>query len=181
MGGLAFYLAMRFWLTGEFENFDFSDFLENKKWFNIKLLTDANRSDHDHSIAMANDTYAKAIKVVLSKLGLSSNHWLHLGRTIGPKILELLEVEQDIIRLLGNWDPSTQESSYSTKLPMKAVRAANGFVLAEGMHFNARTVVEGPAFERLKMKTPFSWAHDAVVFFEQRFRVEVEKEHHYTA
>ena len=181
MGGMAFYLAMRFWLTSEFVNFEFADFLDNKKWFDIKLLTDANRSDHDHTQPMANDTYAKAIKAVLGKLGLSSNHWLHLGRTIGPKILEFLQVEQEHIRQLGNWDPSTQEACYSTKLPMKAVRAANGFVLAEGMHFNPRTVVDGEAFHRLKKKTPFAWAHDAVVFFEGRFANAVEKERHYTA
>jgi hypothetical protein len=54
VGGLSFYLAMRFWLTKEFEDFDFQDFLDNKKWFDIKLLTDATRSDHDHSKPMAN-------------------------------------------------------------------------------------------------------------------------------
>jgi hypothetical protein len=180
MGGMSFYLAMRFWLTSEFVDFDFTNFLENKKWFDIKLLTDANRSDHDHCGAMANDTYAKAIKAVLGKLGLKSNHWVHLGRTIGPKILELLDVEAEVIRQLGNWDPKTQEASYSTKLPMKAVRAASGFVLADGMHFNARTVVEGAEFDRLKKKTPFAWAHDAVAFFEKRFQNSaVEKQ--YTA
>jgi hypothetical protein len=58
-------------------------------------------------------------------------------------------------------------------------RQMDSFLLRDAL--NARTVVEGPAFERLKMKTTISWAHDAVVFLEQRFQVEVEKEHHYTA
>jgi hypothetical protein len=168
IGGTAFYFAMRFWLTKEFEDFDFEDFLDNKKWFDIKLLTDATRSNHDHTKAMSNDTYAKAIKDVLGKLGLASHHWAHIGRVLGPKILEFLEMERDEIRVLGNWDPKIQECSYSTKLPMKAIRASNGFSLANGMHFNPRTVVEGPEFDRLKLKTPFAWAHDALEFFEER-------------
>ena len=130
---------------------------------------------------MANDTCAKAVKKVSGELGLTSNHWLHLGRTLGPKILELLELEQDAIRQLGNWDPRTQEASHSTKLPMKAIRAASGFVLAGGMHCNARTVVEGPEFERLKKLTPLAWAHDAVAFFEERFAEHGVLEDHCTA
>jgi hypothetical protein len=181
VGGLAFYLAMRFNLTKEFEEFDLDDFLENEKWFDIKLLTDATRSDHDHTKAMANDSYAKAIKSVLGKLGLVSNHWVHLGRTIGPKLLEFLEIEAQEIRILGNWEAKVQECSYSAKLPMKAVRAANGFVQANGMHFNPRTVVEGPEFERLKRLTPFAWAYEAVEFFEERFARLGVDEGHYTA
>jgi hypothetical protein len=178
VGAMAACLAMRFFLTSEFENFDLNDFLDNKKWFDVKLLVDANRADHDHSKAMANDTHAKAVKSVLGKLGLHSNHWLHLGRTIGPKCLEMLDVEQDDIRQLGNWNPSTQESACSTKLPMKVIRAANGFMTANGMHCNARTVVEGEAFDRLKKKTPFAWAHDAIAFFDKRFLEGAEKETH---
>jgi hypothetical protein len=178
VGGLAFYLGMRFWMTKEFEDFNYHDFLNNSKWFDIKLLTDATRSDHDHHKAMANDTYAKAIKDVLGKLGLASSHWVHLGRTLGPKLLELLELEAEEIRRLGNWDPKTQETCYSTKLPMKAIRAACGFFIANGMHFNPRTVVGGPEFDRLKRKTPFAWAQDAVIFFERRFEKECVEEHH---
>jgi hypothetical protein len=169
VGGLAFHLAMRFNLTKEFEEFDLDDFLENEKWFDIKLLTDATRSDHDPTKAIANDSHAKAIKSVLGKLGLVSNHWVHLGRTIGPKLLEFLEIEAQEIWILGNWEAKMQECSYSAKLPMKAVRTANGFVQANGMHFNPRTVVEGPKFERLKRLTPFAWANEAVEFFEERF------------
>jgi hypothetical protein len=186
---MAFYLAMRFFLTGEFdENFDFEIFLDNKKWFDIKLLTDATRSSHDdddvyskaHSKPMANDTYAKGVKEVLGELGIASNHWLHLGRTIGPKILEVLEVEREDIKNLGNWSPSTQEASYSTKLPMRAVRAASGFVVADGMHYNPRTVVKGPEFERLKKLTPLAWAQKAVVFFDDRFKKNIG-DNHFTA
>jgi hypothetical protein len=82
---MAMHLATRFFLTSEFENFDLNDVLDNKKWFDIKLLVDANRADHDHSKPMANDTCAKAVKSVLGELRLHSNHWLHLGQTVDPK------------------------------------------------------------------------------------------------
>jgi hypothetical protein len=59
---------------------------------------------------MANDACANAIKDVLGKLGLASSHWVHLGRTSGPKLLELLELEVEEIQRLGNWDPKTQET-----------------------------------------------------------------------
>jgi hypothetical protein len=180
VGGMAFYLAMRFWLSNEFENFDVKDFLDNSNWFDIKLLTDATRGDHDHKKPMANDTYGKAIKEVLGKLGIASHHWVHLGRTLGPKILEVLEVEAETIRQLGNWDPKIQETSYSTKLPMKVIRAACGFFLASGMHYNVRTVVQGLELDRLLKKTPFAWAYAAVAFFEHRFEDEVAEDH-YTA
>jgi hypothetical protein len=178
VGGLAFCLAMRFDLTKEFEEFDLDNFLENEKWFDIKLLTDATRSDHDHTKAMANDSCAKTIKSVSGKLGLVSNHWVHLGRTIGPKLLEFPEIKAQEIRILGNWEAKMPECSCSAKPPMKAVRAANGFFQANGMHFNPRTVVEGPEFERLKRLNPFAWACEAVEFFEEPFaRLGVEGHH----
>jgi hypothetical protein len=156
LGGLAMYLAFRFANTKEFDLFTADDWLENKKWFDIKLLVDATRSDADHCKAMANDTYANAVKTTLRGLSIPSNHWVHLGRTLGPKILELLEEESDDIRRLGNWNPSIQESSYSIKLPLRPMRKLAGYTTANGMYFNARTTVI-PSDE-LRMKTPFAFA-----------------------
>ena len=48
---------------------------------------------------------------------IASNHWLHLRHQLGAKILEFLDELNKEIRKLGNWDPSIQETSYSTKLP----------------------------------------------------------------
>ena len=159
VGSLAFYLAYRFSITREFEGFALEDWLENSHWFNQKLLVEVFRLDRDFTICMSNDTYSKAIKEVLNKLGIASNHWVHLGRTLGPKILEFLEIEAEEIRWLGNWDPKIQEKSYSLKLPMKAIRAIAGFVLANGMHYNPRTTMV--VSEELARKTPFGFAWDA--------------------
>jgi hypothetical protein len=156
IGGIVFYLAFRFATTKEFDLFTARDWLDNKKWFDIKLLVDASRSDADHCKAMANNTYADAIKLTLRGLDIPSNHWVHLGRTLGPKILELLEEESDDIRRLGNWNPSIQESSYSIKLPLSPMRKLAGYTTANGMYFNARTTIM-PS-EALKLQTPFAFA-----------------------
>jgi hypothetical protein len=155
VGGLAFYLAMRFHMTREFEDFDVEDWLDNSKWFDVKLLVDATKSGTDFCKAMSNDVYSKAIKSVLGELGIASNHWVHLGRVTGPKILEMLEVEAEDIRILGNWNPTIQEQCYSTKLPMKPIRGIAGFSEASGMHYNVRTTVESDV--SLLQATPFSY------------------------
>jgi hypothetical protein len=109
---------------------------------------------------MSNDSYAKAIKKALLSLGIAALHLVHLGRNLGPKLLEMLEEESDAIRQLGNWNPSMQDSCYSTKLPMRPIRKLAGFVAANGMHYNPRTQVEVP--EELARLAPIGrWAIDA--------------------
>ena len=178
VGSLAFYLAYRFSITREFEGFALEDWLENSHWFDQKLLVEVFRPDRDFTVCMSNDTYSKAIKEVLNKLGIASNHWVHLGRTLGPKILEFLEIEAEEIRRLGNWDPKIQEKSYSLKLPMKAIRAIAGFVLANGMHYNPRTTMV--VSEELARKTPFGFAWDAEEFVLSRM-LQAEEAIKYTA
>jgi hypothetical protein len=149
---------LRFNVTHEFENFTLSDWLDNKKWFDVKLLVDPSGGRFEK--AMTNDSYAKAIKAVLLGLGIAAVHLVHLGRNLGPKLLEMLEEESDAIRQLGNWNPSMQDSCYSTKLPMRPIRKLAGFVNANGMHYNPRTMVEVP--EELARLTPIGgWAIDA--------------------
>ena len=156
VGATAFMLAMRFSLTSEFVGFSAADWLNNQTWFDVKLLVDATRNNWNMCRPMTNDTYSKAVKSVLDVLGVPSSHWVHLGRTMGPKILEMLETEAEDIRRLGNWDPTMQEARYSTKLPLPAMRDMAGFTTAAGMYFNPRTVVK-PS-QDLMMKTPFRFA-----------------------
>jgi hypothetical protein len=158
-GAFCFYLAFRFFLTHEFDKFTVDDWCDNRKWFDIKLLVDASRSDADYTKCMDNATYASAIKRVLGELGIPSCHWVHLGRTIGPKILELLEEEAEAIRVLGNWDPKIQETSYSTKLPLGPMRKIAGWIAAQGMYYNPRSQ-EWPSIPLMK-KTPYGFSFDA--------------------
>jgi uncharacterized damage-inducible protein DinB len=155
IGSFAFYLGYRFYLTNEFDETTFfvNYWLDNERWYKIKLLVDAIRSDADRTKSMANDTYANAIKKVCTHLMIASKHWLHLGRSLGSKILEFLEELKEEIRTLGNWDPKIQEKSYSTKLPWRPMRKLAGFTTGNNMNYNPRTTVEPPA--SLIEKTPF--------------------------
>jgi hypothetical protein len=166
VGSLAFYLGYRFYLTNEFDDSTFlvNYWLDNEKWYNIKLLVDGIRADADHEQSMKNDTYARAIKKVCADLMIPSNHWLHLGRQLGAKILEFLEELREEIRNLGNWDPKIQETSYSTKLPWRPMRKLAGFVTGNNMYYNPRTTVEPP--ESLLGKTPFFRFHTPFEFVE---------------
>jgi hypothetical protein len=150
IGALGFYLMFRFHHSGEFD--PPPDFTDNKAWFDIKLMTGGSKHN---THTMTNDTYGKAIRKVLKQVKIASNHYAHLGRVMGPAQLEFLEFDQRDIQTLGNWDPSMQESRYSTKLPMKVMRGIAGFTENGGMYYNPRTVVEPP--EELKyMIFPFA-------------------------
>jgi hypothetical protein len=170
VGLLAFYLAYRFYLTNEFDESTFflEDWLDNRKWFRIKLLVDAIRSDADRKTPMANDTYAKSIKKVCEELMIPSRHWLHLGRQLGSKILEFLEELKEEIRCLGNWDPKIQETNYSTKLPWRPMRKLAGFTTGNNMYFNPRSTVEPP--ESLFEKTAFGRFSTAKEYVEQKIQ-----------
>ena len=128
----------RFSVTREFEEFTLEDWLDNSKWFSIKLLVDLNRGDFTKSLN--NRSYADAIKMILLFLGIAAMHLLHLGRNLGAKILEMLEEENSAIQTMGNWNPSMQSSCYSTKLPMQPIRKLAGFTDANGMYYIYRPI-----------------------------------------
>ena len=158
VGALAFYLMFRFSVTREFESFALEDWLENSKWFDIKLLVDLQGFDNTKSLK--NRSYAEAVKMVLDFLGIPASKLVHLGRNLGAKLLEMLEEEIRLIESLGNWNPSMQGSCYSTKLPMQPIRKLAGFTDANGMYYNPRTVVE--VDESLLRLTPVGcWVYEA--------------------
>jgi hypothetical protein len=100
--------------------------------------------------------YADVIMTTLRHLNIPLNHWVHVGYTLGPNILKLLEEESEDIRCLGNWNPSIQESSYSTRLPLSPMRKLTGYTTANDMYFNVRMMVL-PS-EALKNKMYFSFS-----------------------
>lgn len=110
---------------------------------------------------MKTNTYARAVKCVLEDLGIVVTHFAHLGRQLGAKILEMLEIESEEIRRLGNWNPSMQDSCYSTKLPMKPIRRLAGFTTSGGMYYNPRTALSVPM--ALQQSTPIGrWVFNAL-------------------
>lgn len=96
-------------------------------------------------------------------VNVHSKHTAHLGRVLGPKFLEMNTFTQDDIRILGNWQPTTQESTYSTQLPMTPMRCIAGFKEGNGMHYNPRTQVAVP--EELSSAV-FPWLEEALATLE---------------
>jgi hypothetical protein len=96
-------LLMRFNMIHKFEDFLLLDWLDNSRWFDVKLLVDPSGGQFDKP--MSNDLYADAIKQVLLQLGIVVFHLVHLGRNLRPKLLEMLEEKSDAICQLGNWNP----------------------------------------------------------------------------
>lgn len=152
---MAMYLMLRFSITNEFQDPDF-DWLDNSAWFHIKLLVDPFRGGRDEggmfTKPMRSSSYGKAVAKVFSILGMVSSHLVHVGRVLGAKILEFLEIESEWIRFMGNWNPSMQEACYSTKLPMVPIRALAGFTSGNGIYHNKRTTVVVPM--ELQKATP---------------------------
>jgi hypothetical protein len=90
VGLFPFYLGYRFHLTNKFDEATFlvNYWLDNKKWYNIKEIFDATiRSEADHEMAMANNTYTKGIKKVYADFMIPSKHWIQLGCQLGEKKL----------------------------------------------------------------------------------------------
>jgi hypothetical protein len=165
INGFAFYMGLRLDVSKEFQDFPKEKWLSNKDWFNIKLLTDV-RLGADQTQPLSDNQYATTIEEVLSSMGLSKKKKKHFGRNMGPKLLELLEAEQGDIQVLGNWDPNTQQKSYSSKLPMRAIRLAAGFDAAGGMYYNPRTAVDVTS-ETLRRATPFAPLEEALAFVQE--------------
>ena len=61
--------------------------------------------------------------------------------------------------------PSIQEMSYSTKIPMRPMRHMGGFDTANGMYYNPRTMVT-PDQDLLDL-TPFAFAFEACPIVEE--------------
>jgi Centromere DNA-binding protein complex CBF3 subunit, domain 2/Transcriptional activator of glycolytic enzymes len=162
VGALSFYLQYRFHVTDEFINFTVDDWCDNSKWFDVKLLVDV--GSPDRSKEMKNDSYSKCLLRILNVLGLPTSILVHLGRKVGPKILDCLETESADIQRLGNWNPSLMDSCYSSKIPLTAIRAIAGFPGKTNFYYNRRTTVDPPT-ELLKATPIGKWvykAHDEV-------------------
>ena len=144
-GAFGLYLFARFSITGELK---WIDFTRNEAWFNIKTMIDfkdpSNKRLADVQQPVDKNAYTSEIKKVSRKLQLPNKHFRHLGRAIGPRVLEIEEVDAAEINKMGNWSMTTQTSFYSNSLPFQAMRVAAGYAKSTGLHYNPRTLLEPP-------------------------------------
>lgn len=165
MGALGLYLMLRFHVTKELEEIDFTD---NSKWFDIKLLVDRHAGDLESlSRSVSDQYYATSIKSVAKKLGLSPNHFIHFGRNQQPAVLEVEELESTEIKCLGNWGIDVYDDRYSTKMPLKAMRVSAGFEPERGCHFNPRAHVDPPEVLTSQVFPGLAAAEQRLVTYEQ--------------
>jgi hypothetical protein len=160
IGALSFYLAYRIDVTNEFKKLTIEDWQDNSKWFDIKLLAGL---DGDNTKEMKNDAYSDHVKRVLKAKNLRHDKLCHLGRGVGSKILDLMEEEEEAKRVMGQWNPTTFDTSYSSKLPLGPMRKLAGF--QDKMYFNTRVSIQ-PSQELLEL-TPFGgWCFKALAAVE---------------
>ena len=161
IGSLGLYLMVRFALTKEFEGDNCPDFRVNSAWYDIKLLIGYNAcnpgASKQRTEPMEPKSYYEAMRKVLDKLDIPSNHYQHIGRVIGAQNLQILEVEDDDVRQLGNWQVTVRDLAYSTKLPLNAMRHAAGYVQANNAFYCPRSQVKPP---RSLTKQIFSFADE---------------------
>lgn len=162
MGALGFYLMLRFELSGELEEMDFT---ENSKWFDIKLLVDRNVTDN---VSAVKDTYyAAAIKEKAESIGANPNHFIHFGRDVQPAMLEAEELPSPEIKELGNWNMDVFDERYSSHMPFRAMRVSAGFDLDRGCHVNARTTVLPPESLKRQVFPGLAVAEERLRTYEQ--------------
>ena len=148
IGALALYLLARFEFGGET-----IDFSSNEKWFDVKLLVEKSMANHKKAITDHN--YAKSIRNACASLGIVSKHFVHFGRSVGAVQAEMYELDGSEIKVLGNWNPDTQEDRYSSKLPLKALRVMAGHSAVKNQKlFLPRSEIE-PPIEIQKKLFPF--------------------------
>jgi hypothetical protein len=177
IGALAFYLQYRMFLTRELELLSSEDWLDNSRWFDIKLLVDSN--GFQETEIMSSHCFAKKLGEVLCKLQLSGEKILHLGRKLGPKILELLNENSEDIRRMGNWNPSIFDKCYSTKVPLSPIKKLAGFCGSNDRYYLPRSQVAPP--EQLLKATPIgTWVYDRLEAV-RRAHGEAERAKHQTA
>jgi hypothetical protein len=67
---------------------------------------------------------------------------------------------------MGQWKPTTQDNSYSAKLPIGPIRRLAGFSSQSKQYWLPRSRVKAPT--ELLLTTPFSWCYQALEEFETR-------------
>lgn len=150
IGAFAFMLLGRFEHTNEVDTT--YNFLDNKSWFGVKALIDYRKNDL--YVSVKDQSYAKTIKACCKDIQINSQHFVHIGRSIGPIIAEIAEMEGDAIANLGNWNISVREDRYSAKLPMKIMRVMAGHSDAKNIFYLPRSDIK-PSDRFLRQIFPF--------------------------
>ena len=129
------FFKFRYHIAKEVTNFE-----SNETWFNDKLLVESGSKTPNIGVKDAN--YGRAVKRVKNKLGILSTKEKHIGREGGVGYGEENELDQAIIKTIGNWNPDVMESRYSSKLPLEGMRVMGGHDSTKGFFFIPRSGID---------------------------------------
>jgi hypothetical protein len=109
---------------------------------------------------MSSHCFAKKLRETLCKLQLIGKKILHLGRKLGPKILELLIENAEDIRRMGDWNPSIFYKCYSTKIPLSPIKKLDEFSGSNDRYFPPRSQVACSTRATTEGNTIGTWVYD---------------------
>lgn len=165
LGALAIYFFSRLDFHNRFDIFgEVIDFSSNDQWFFTKLLVpvfsvkdsqlERERKKRegvlDKKGNLSLDSFKKTLHKTMTKLKLPQSHELHFGRKVGQNRAEHAGLDPDEIKqlgstlMIGNWNASTMEEKYSTKIPLKSLRLMAGFSKTKGSHYLERAKLQPP-------------------------------------
>jgi hypothetical protein len=93
VGAFGDYLLYQFHMSNEMIEQNRPDFTENKKWFDVKVLTDGKVEGNMDEMPIR--SYTDRIKECFQALDIHSNMYGHWGRIPGPSAIELEEVPEE--------------------------------------------------------------------------------------
>jgi hypothetical protein len=136
IGALAFYLVMRFFVTGET-----IDITDNKSWFNRKLLVRPHKNA-DLNAEMSYTHYGKVLDAIGKLLDIIIAKFKHFGRLYGQMDGELKDMETADLDAVGNWALDNRKKHYSLKIPFRGLRVLAGHPSTCGCAYWARGVCD---------------------------------------
>jgi len=136
IGALAMYFFARFNMSSET-----LDFSTNSAWFDINLLVNRGKNT-DKRKKIPISSFTNSIADACKELRVDTAKYLHFGRSVGSKYAEKVELDASQIKTLGNWSVDCHEDRYSTKIPLKQLRAMAGFRQEKGGYILPRAEIE---------------------------------------
>ena len=88
---------------------------------------------------MSDKQYANKIKNACLALDISTCKFLHFGRKVSSVALDMEEVDEGSKRAIGNWSTDVFGTTYSSQVPLAAMRTLSGSDKRRGSYHNSRT------------------------------------------
>ena len=113
---------------------------------------------------MADKQYVSKIKVSCKHLQIETTKFLHFGRKVASSGMDLEEVNEGDKRAIGNWSTDVFGQTYSSKLPLAAMRVLSGSDTRRGFYRNSRTTFINEEKYGILAKQLFPWIEDVILY-----------------